>query len=181
MPLFNLSALTRHTAYSAAFLLYVAIRKITHLLCIQSSLLIGKRFPYFAGHPNSAARITAPPRQTLHTYSQQAMAVSLPGCTHQAPSRSFTPLPKPGAGGRTLEGPCSWPFPAQFHKVNENYRGITAGDGATQTLQSITSGVQRRLPPPFAFASHSLIWSRISDSLPSAESLNKDCGWNEEE
>lgn len=27
MPLFNLSALTRHTAYSAAFLLYVAIRK----------------------------------------------------------------------------------------------------------------------------------------------------------
>lgn len=71
VPLFNLSALTRHTAYSAAFLLYVPIRKITRLLRIQSSLLIGKPFPYFAGHLSSAATSTAPPWQTRRGHSQQ--------------------------------------------------------------------------------------------------------------
>lgn len=176
MPLFNLSALTRHTAYSAAFLLYVATRKITGLLRIQTSLLIGKHFLYVAGHPRFAAKSTTPPWQTLHGYSQQITAVSLAGCTRRALSHSLIPLPKAGAGGITLEGPCSWPFPAQFHKVNETCRGITAGDGATRALQSITSGVQRCLPPPFAFASHSLIQSRISDSLSFAKSSNKDCG-----
>lgn len=126
--------------------------------------MIGKHFPYFAGHPSSAAKSTAPPRQTRCEYSRQVPAVSLAGCTFQPLSHSLIPLLKPGAGGRTLEGPCSWPFPAQLHKVNETCRGIAAGDGATRALQSITSGVQRRLPPSFAFASHSLIWSRISDS-----------------
>lgn len=173
VPLFNLSALTRHTAYSAAFLLHVPIRKITRLLRIQSSVLIGKHFPHFAGHLSSAARSTVPLWQTRRGYSQQ-----VPG---QAPSRSLTPLPKPGAGGRTLEGPCSWPFLAQFHKVNETCRGIAAGNGATRALQSITSGVQRHLPPPCTFASHSLMWSRISDSLFCAKSSNEDCGWNEGE
>jgi len=104
------------------------------------------------------------------------MAASLAGCARRALSRSLTLLLKPGAGGRTLEGPCSWPFPAQFHKVNETCRGIAAGNGATRALQSITSGVQRRLPLPFAFASRFLIQSRISDSLSFAKSLNKDCG-----
>ena len=151
-------------------------QEITHLLHIQSSLLIGKHFPYFAEHPSSAAKGTAPPWQTRHGYSWQVTAVSLASCTWRALSHSLTPLWKPRAGGRTLEGPCSWPFPAQFHKVNETCRGITAGDGATQALQSITSGVQRRLPPPFAFPSHSLIQSRISDSLSFAKSSNKDCG-----
>lgn len=91
MPLFNLSALTRHTAYSAAFLLYVAIRKkITRLLRIQSSLLIGKHFPYFAGHPSSAAKSTAPPWQTRLRYSRQVTSASPAGYTHRAPTHSLT-------------------------------------------------------------------------------------------
>lgn len=132
MPLFNLSALTRHTAYSAAFLLYVAIRKITYLLCIQSSLLIGKCFPYFAWHPSSAANSMAPSWQTRHRYSQQVKAT----CPHWGPSHSLNSLLKPGPGGKTPERPCSWPFPAQFHKVNETCRGITAGERATRALRA---------------------------------------------
>lgn len=136
--------------------------------------MIGKHFPYFAGQPSSAAKSTAPPWQTRCEYSRHIPAESRAGCTSPALSHSLIPPLKPGAGGRTLEGPCSWPFPAQLHKVNETCRGISAGDRATRALQSITSGVQRRLPPPFAFASHSLVWSRISDSP--LQSLNKDWG-----
>lgn len=124
-----------------------------------------------------------------HSSSTADMARVLTATHHSIPSRLHMlspimqphPFLKPGAGWRTPEGPCSWPFPAQFHKVNETCRGITAGDGATQALQSITSGVQRHLPPLFAFASRSLVWNRISDFLAFARSPDKDCGWNGQE
>lgn len=105
MPLFNLSALTRHIAYSAAFLLYVAIRKITRLLRIQSSLLIGRCFPYFAGHPSSAAESTAPPWQTRRRYSRQVTAASPAGCAHRSPAHSLTRAGKlPFRGLEQVEG-----------------------------------------------------------------------------
>lgn len=160
MSLFNLSALTRHTDYSSAFVLCVAIRKSHVYYAYRVLAWLESIFHILQGTPARQPRA-----QLLHG----RRGANTRGQSWQCPWLAAHSQPHPTASPlfwrlEQVEGPHSWPFPAQLHKVNETCRGIAAGDGATRALQSITSGVQRLLPPPSAFASHSLIRSRISDS-----------------